>query len=214
MRLVTNSFAPLARIFRKSEYFLYRLSLSRQLSATLSATACKYLAAVGRGHTLTEAVLLGALTLLRLESLLHFVFPPSKFPQYWAFFGDLRLANARRYRGSLADFDYSARTASLSIANREKSTRRSNARREGLDFALCAGGPSGQIDANEPAVRCGFGGMLVQTAFLPYFQLLLPISWKIVPYYNCIGGKFMLYYICISVSKKRQSGLSGLLSAG
>lgn len=61
-----------------------------------------------------------ALTLLRLESLLHFVFPPSKFPQYWAFFGDLRLANARRYRGSLADFDYSARTASLSIANREK----------------------------------------------------------------------------------------------
>ena len=47
-------------------------------------------------------------------------FPPSKFPQYWAFFGDLRLANARRYRGSLADFDYSARTASLSIANREK----------------------------------------------------------------------------------------------
>ena len=120
MRLVTNSFAPLARIFGKSEYFLYRLSLSRQLSATLSATACKYLAAVGRGHTLTEAVLLGALTLLRLESLLHFVFPPSKFPQYWAFFGDLRLANARRYRGSLADFDYSARTASLSIANREK----------------------------------------------------------------------------------------------
>ena len=71
MRLVTNSFAPLARIFRKSEYFLYRLSLSRQLSATLSATACKYLAAVGRGHTLTEAVLLGALTLLRLERSLH-----------------------------------------------------------------------------------------------------------------------------------------------
>ena len=71
MRLVTNSFAPLARIFGKSEYFLYRLSLSRQLSATLSATACKYLAAVGRGHTLTEAVLLGALTLLRLERSLH-----------------------------------------------------------------------------------------------------------------------------------------------
>lgn len=71
MRLVTNSFAPLARIFRKSEYSLYRLSLSRQLSATLSATACKYLAAVGRGHTLTEAVLLGALTLLRLERSLH-----------------------------------------------------------------------------------------------------------------------------------------------
>lgn len=71
MRLVTNSFAPLARIFGKPEYFLYRLSLSRQLSATLSATACKYLAAVGRGHTLTEAVLLGALTLLRLERSLH-----------------------------------------------------------------------------------------------------------------------------------------------
>ena len=71
MRLVTNSFAPLARIFGKSEYSLYRLSLSRQLSATLSATACKYLAAVGRGHTLTEAVLLGALTLLRLERSLH-----------------------------------------------------------------------------------------------------------------------------------------------
>ena len=71
MRLVTNSFAPLARIFGKSEYFLYRLSLSRQLSATLSATACKYLAAVGRGHTLTEAVLLGALTLLRLIRSLH-----------------------------------------------------------------------------------------------------------------------------------------------
>lgn len=71
MRLVTNSFAPLARIVRKSEYSLYRLSLSRQLSATLSATACKYLAAVGRGHTLTEAVLLGALTLLRLERSLH-----------------------------------------------------------------------------------------------------------------------------------------------
>ena len=71
MRLVTNSFAPLARIFWKSEYSLYRLSLSRQLSATLSATACKYLAAVGRGHTLTEAVLLGALTLLRLERSLH-----------------------------------------------------------------------------------------------------------------------------------------------
>ena len=65
MRLVTNSFAPLARIFGKSEYFLYRLSLSRQLSATLSATACKYLAAVGRGHTLAEAVL------LRLERSLH-----------------------------------------------------------------------------------------------------------------------------------------------
>ena len=77
MRLVTNSFAPLARIVRKSEYSLYRLSLSRQLSATLSATACKYLAAVGRGHTLAgghslaEAVLLGALTLLRLERSLH-----------------------------------------------------------------------------------------------------------------------------------------------
>ena len=65
MRLVTNSFAPLARIFGKPEYFLYRLSLSRQLSATLIATA------VGRGHTLTEAVLLRALTLLRLERSLH-----------------------------------------------------------------------------------------------------------------------------------------------
>ena len=42
-----------------------------KMSATLSATACKYLAAVGRGHTLTEAVLLGALTLLRLERSLH-----------------------------------------------------------------------------------------------------------------------------------------------
>ena len=71
MRLVTNSFAPLARIFGKSEYFLYRLSLSRQLSATLSATACKYLAAVGRGHTLTEAVLLRALALLRLIGTKH-----------------------------------------------------------------------------------------------------------------------------------------------
>ena len=76
MRLVTNSFAPLARIFRKSEYFLYRLSLSRQLSATLSATACKYLAAVGRGHTLTEAVLLGALTLLGLIGTNHACTPP------------------------------------------------------------------------------------------------------------------------------------------
>lgn len=186
-----------------------------QVLAALSTAAGQHLTAVLRSHALQKAMNAAALTLLRLESLLHFVFPPSKFPQYWAFFGDLRLANARRYRGSLADFDYSARTASLSIANREKSTRRSNARREGLDFALCAGGPSGQIDANEPAVRCGFGGMLVQNLhFLPYFQLLLPISWKIVPYYNCIGGKFMLYYICISVSKNRQSGLSGLLSAG
>ena len=80
MRLVTNSFAPLARIFGKSEYFLYRLSLSRQLSATLSATACKYLAAVGRGHTLTEAVLLGALELLGLVGARssHFVLPPEK----------------------------------------------------------------------------------------------------------------------------------------
>lgn len=77
MRLVTNSFAPLARIFRKSEYSLYRLSLSRQLSATLSATACKYLAAVGRGHTLTEAVLLGALTLLGLIGTEHCMTPPS-----------------------------------------------------------------------------------------------------------------------------------------
>ena len=76
--------------------------------------------AVLRSHALQKAMNAAALTLLRLESLLHFVFPPSKFPQYWAFFGDLRLANARRYRGSLADFDYSARTASLSIANREK----------------------------------------------------------------------------------------------
>ena len=65
------------------------------------------------------------------------------------------------------------------------------------------------------SVRCGFGGMLVQNPhFLPHFQLLLPISWKIVPYYNCIGGKFMLYYICISVSKNRQGRFSGLLSAG
>ena len=167
-----------------------------QVLAALSTAAGQHLTAVLRSHALQKAMNAAALTLLRLESLLHFVFPPSKFPQYWAFFGDLRLANARRYRGSLADFDYSAR-------------------REGLDFALCAGGPSGQIDANEPAVRCGFGGMLVQNLhFLPYFQLLLPISWKIVPYYNCIGGKFMLYYICISVSKNRQSGLSGLLSAG
>ena len=80
MRLVTNSFAPLARIFGKSEYSLYRLSLSRQLSATLSATACKYLAAVGRGHTLTEAVLLGALELLGLVGARssHFVLPPEK----------------------------------------------------------------------------------------------------------------------------------------
>lgn len=77
MRLVTNSFAPLARIFGKSEYSLYRLSLSRQLSATLSATACKYLAAVGRGHTLTEAVLLGALTLLGLIGTEHCMTPPS-----------------------------------------------------------------------------------------------------------------------------------------
>ena len=76
MRLVTNSFAPLARIFRKSEYFLYRLSLSRQLSATLSATACKYPAAVGRGHTLTEAVLLGTLALLGLIGTDHVGTPP------------------------------------------------------------------------------------------------------------------------------------------
>ena len=91
-----------------------------QVLAALSTAAGQHLTAVLRSHALQKAMNAAALTLLRLESLLHFVFPPSKFPQYWAFFGDLRLANARRYRGSLADFDYSARTASLSIANREK----------------------------------------------------------------------------------------------
>lgn len=143
-----------------------------------------------------------ALTLLRLESLLHFVFPPSKFPQYWAFFGDLRLANARRYRGSLADFDYSARTASLSIANREKSTRRSNARREGLDFALCAGGPSGQIDANEPAVRCGFGGMLVQNLhFCHIFNFYCPYRGKLYPIIIVLGVN-LCYTISVSLCLK------------
>ena len=91
-----------------------------QVLAALSTAAGQHLTAVLGSHALQKAMNAAALTLLRLESLLHFVFPPSKFPQYWAFFGDLRLANARRYRGSLADFDYSARTASLSIANREK----------------------------------------------------------------------------------------------
>ena len=91
-----------------------------QVLAALSTAAGQHLTAVLRSHALQKAMNAAALTLLRLESLLHLVFPPSKFPQYWAFFGDLRLANARRYRGSLADFDYSARTASLSIANREK----------------------------------------------------------------------------------------------
>ena len=43
----------------------------RQLSATLCATASQYLAAVRGGHALAEAVLLGALTLLRLERSLH-----------------------------------------------------------------------------------------------------------------------------------------------
>ena len=50
---------------------LYDCRSGRQLSAALSAAASKYLAAVGRGHTLAEAVLLGALTLLRLERSLH-----------------------------------------------------------------------------------------------------------------------------------------------
>ena len=45
--------------------------LGRQLSATLCATASQYLAAVRGGHALAEAVLLGALTLLRLERSLH-----------------------------------------------------------------------------------------------------------------------------------------------
>ena len=89
MRLVTNSFAPLARIFGKSEYFLYRLSLSRQLSATLSATACKYLAAVGRGHTLTEAVDLFPLALFGLIGLKHG--SCTSFP-----FGNDNLARERR----------------------------------------------------------------------------------------------------------------------
>lgn len=148
-----------------------------------------------------------ALTLLRLESLLHFVFPPSKFPQYWAFFGDLRLANARRYRGSLADFDYSARTASLSIANREKihAAIQCQARRIGF----CALRGRAQRTNRCKRARCEvwiWWNVGSKPAFLPYFQLLLPISWKIVPYYNCIGGKFMLYYICISVSKIGRAG--------
>ena len=45
--------------------------LGRQLSATLCATASQYLAAVRGGHALAEAVLLGALTLLRLERSRH-----------------------------------------------------------------------------------------------------------------------------------------------
>ena len=42
-----------------------------QASAALGTTAGEHLAAILRGHSLAEAVLLGALTLLRLERSLH-----------------------------------------------------------------------------------------------------------------------------------------------
>lgn len=131
-----------------------------------------------------------------------FRIPSFKVSPILGIFGDLRLANARRYRGSLADFDYSARTASLSIANREKSTRRSNARRKGLDFALCAGGPSGQIDANEPAVRCGFGGMLVQNLhFCHIFNFYCPYRGKLYPIIIVLGVN-LCYTISVSLCLK------------
>lgn len=56
-----------------------------QVLAALSTAAGQHLTAVLRSHALQKAMNAAALTLLRLESLLHFVFPPSKFPQYWAF---------------------------------------------------------------------------------------------------------------------------------
>lgn len=131
-----------------------------------------------------------------------FRIPSFKVSPILGIFGDLRLANARRYRGSLADFDYSARTASLSIANGEKSTRRSNARRKGLDFALCAGGPSGQIDANEPAVRCGFGGMLVQNLhFCHIFNFYCPYRGKLYPIIIVLGVN-LCYTISVSLCLK------------
>ena len=71
MRLVTNSFAPLARIFGKSEYFLYRLSLSRQLSATLSATACKHFTTVGGRHAFTESMLIYSFSVRGLKRSFH-----------------------------------------------------------------------------------------------------------------------------------------------
>ena len=172
-----------------------------QVLAALSTAAGQHLTAVLRSHALQKAMNAAALTLLRLE-VCFISYSLLQVSPILGIFGDLRLANARRYRGSLADLII-AQGGKLSIANREKSTRRSKCQAaKELDFALCAGGPSGQIDANEPAVRCGFGGMLVQNLhFLPYFQLLLPISWKIVPYYNCIGGN-LCYTISVSLCLK------------
>ena len=47
-----------------------------QASATLSAAASQHLAAVSGGHSLAEAVLLGALTLLGLIGTEHCMTPP------------------------------------------------------------------------------------------------------------------------------------------
>lgn len=148
-----------------------------QVLAALSTAASQHLTTVLGSHALQKAMNAAALTLLRLESLLHFVFPPSKFPQYWAFFGDLRLANARRYRGSLADLDYSARTASLSIANGEKVAP--GAKAAPPPHRTAAAGRE-NLRSSTP-VRCGFCGIPVQSLhILAYFQLLLRILWKIV----------------------------------
>lgn len=78
-----SSFRAAARIYvdRSGPY----CCSGRQLSATLSATASQYLAAVRGGHALAEAVLLGALTLLRLERSLHnFVHLPVRKFYGWA----------------------------------------------------------------------------------------------------------------------------------
>ena len=60
-----------------------------------------------------------ALTLLRLESLLHRYSLLQSFPIH-GLFGNLRLANARGYRGSLADFDYNVGKGSLSSGSKKK----------------------------------------------------------------------------------------------
>ena len=69
-RICPDTVRQIPLIWMKRSFIQIKL-LGGQLCAALRAAARQHLAAVGRAHTLAEAMLLGALTLLRLIRSLH-----------------------------------------------------------------------------------------------------------------------------------------------
>ena len=172
-----------------------------QVLAALSTAAGQHLTAVLRSHALQKAMNAAALTLLRLEVCFISYSLLQSFPNTGHFLAI--------YAWQMP-VDTGATLQTLIIAQGGKFVN-SKPRKihaaiqcQAQRIGFCALRGRAQRTNRCKQARCEvwiWWNVGSKPAFLPYFQLLLPISWKIVPYYNCIGVN-LCYTISVSLCLK------------